>query len=187
MPRTARVAPGGMVFHVLNRGVAHMQVFEKAGDYQAFERVLKETLERTPIRICAYCLMPNPWHLLLWPEHDRELAEFMQRLTITHVSALAGEPALRRAWTCVPRALQIVPRGGRRAFFGGRPLCRAQRAASQLGVACGGVALVESLETLLRRRGGECDLGCVAVGRAEGLAGSRQPCGQREGIGGIAS
>src|SRR5271157_2493710 len=36
MPRTARVAPGGMVFHVLNRGVARMQLFEKAADYQAF-------------------------------------------------------------------------------------------------------------------------------------------------------
>jgi capsular polysaccharide biosynthesis protein len=33
-----------MVFHVLNRGVARMQVFEKAGDYQAFEHVLTETL-----------------------------------------------------------------------------------------------------------------------------------------------
>jgi hypothetical protein len=26
-----------MVFHVLNRGVAGLQLFEKAGDYQAFE------------------------------------------------------------------------------------------------------------------------------------------------------
>jgi len=74
-----------MVFHVLNRGVARMQVFEKAGDYQAFERVLKETLQESPMRICAYCLIPNQWHLLLWPEHDGDLAGFMQRLTITHV------------------------------------------------------------------------------------------------------
>jgi hypothetical protein len=29
-----------MVFHVLNRGVARMQLFEKAVDYQAFEQVL---------------------------------------------------------------------------------------------------------------------------------------------------
>src|SRR5271157_2416104 len=45
MPRTARVAPGGMVFHVLNRGVARMQLFEKAADYQAFEQVLRDTLD----------------------------------------------------------------------------------------------------------------------------------------------
>ena len=35
MLRTARVPPGGMVFHVLNRGVARMQLFEEAADYQA--------------------------------------------------------------------------------------------------------------------------------------------------------
>jgi len=62
-----------MVFHVLNRRIARMQVFEKAGDYEAFERVLKETLQKTPMWICAYCLMPNHWHFLLWPEHDGEL------------------------------------------------------------------------------------------------------------------
>jgi hypothetical protein len=36
-----------MVFHVVNRGVARMQLFEKAGDFQAFERVRKETREET--------------------------------------------------------------------------------------------------------------------------------------------
>src|SRR5271166_6080684 len=67
MPRTARVAPGGMVFHVLNRGVARMQLFEKAADYQAFEQVLQDALDQSPMRICAYAVMPNHWHLLLWP------------------------------------------------------------------------------------------------------------------------
>jgi putative transposase len=74
-----------MVFHVLNRGVARMQLFEKTADYQAFEAVLRETLVESPMRICAYALMPNHWHLLLWPEGDGDLAVFMQRLTITHV------------------------------------------------------------------------------------------------------
>ncbi len=74
-----------MVFHVLNRGVARMQLLEKAGDYEAFERVMKETLQASAMRILAYCLMPSHWHLLLWPEDDGDLAAFMQRLTITHV------------------------------------------------------------------------------------------------------
>src|SRR5271157_3109075 len=85
MPRTARVAPGGMVFHVLNRGVARMQLFEKVADYQACKHVLQDTLDQSPMRICTYAVMPNHWHLLLWPECDGELAAFMQRLTITHV------------------------------------------------------------------------------------------------------
>jgi putative transposase len=74
-----------MVFPVLNRGVARMQQFDTTGDFQAFERVLEETRDVTPMRICAYALMPNHWHLLLWPQRDGDLAAFLQRLTITHV------------------------------------------------------------------------------------------------------
>ena len=85
MPRSARVAPGGMVFHVLNRGVGRMRLFEKEQDFEAFERVVEETLQKRAMRICAYCLMPNHWHFVLWPEEDGQLGRFMQRLTITHV------------------------------------------------------------------------------------------------------
>ena len=70
MPRTARVAPGGYVFHVLNRGNGRMRLFDDDGDYAAFERVLGEVLVAVPVRLLAYCLMPNHWHLLLWPAGD---------------------------------------------------------------------------------------------------------------------
>ena len=46
-----------MVFHVLNRGVGRMRLFDKAGDYEAFERVLAEGLERYPVELLTYCLM----------------------------------------------------------------------------------------------------------------------------------
>jgi putative transposase len=86
MPRTARVAPGGVIFHCLNRGNDRRPVFDDPGDYAAFERALAATLDAQPgIRLLAYCLMPNHWHLLLWPRRDGELAGFMQRLTTTHV------------------------------------------------------------------------------------------------------
>jgi putative transposase len=73
-----------MVFHVLNRGVGRMRLFESESDYLAFGRVIEETLRVAPIRICAYCLMPNHWHLVLWPEHDGDLSTFMQRMTNMH-------------------------------------------------------------------------------------------------------
>ena len=38
------------------------------------------------MRILSYCLMPNHWHFVLWPEKDGDLARFMQRLTVTHVT-----------------------------------------------------------------------------------------------------
>ena len=86
MPRSARETPGGFVYHVLNRGVGRSRIFSKDEDYQAFENVLEETLQLRPMRVCAYCLMPNHWHFVLWPEGDEDLSRFMQRLTITHVT-----------------------------------------------------------------------------------------------------
>lgn len=73
------------MFHVLNRGVGRMRLFHKQGDYEALERALEQTLQSCPMRICAYCLMPNHWHFVLWPERDGDLAAFLQKFTITHV------------------------------------------------------------------------------------------------------
>jgi putative transposase len=86
MPRAARVTPGGLVYHVLNRGVGKNRLFWKDADYMAFEEILADTLLVRPMRICAYCLLPNHWHFVLWPEDDGDLAAFMQRLTVTHVT-----------------------------------------------------------------------------------------------------
>ncbi|MDA1049089.1 MAG: transposase [Planctomycetota bacterium] len=86
MPRTARIAPGGMVYHVINRGVGKNDLFDSDADYLAFERVIQETLAKRPMRILSYCLMKNHWHFVLWPQSDGDLGRFMQRLTVTHVT-----------------------------------------------------------------------------------------------------
>ena len=85
MSRPLRYTPGGMVFHVLNRGVGRRTLFDKDQDFLAFERVVKETLAR-PARcgLCAYCLLSNHWHLVVWPEHDGDLQAFMQQMTNMH-------------------------------------------------------------------------------------------------------
>jgi len=75
-----------MVYHVINRGVGRQQLFFNDEDYLAFERVIAETLEKYPMRILSYALMPNHWHFVLWPENDQDLGRFMQRLTVTHVT-----------------------------------------------------------------------------------------------------
>ena len=74
-----------MVFHVINRANGRVRIFDKDADYAAFERVMAQTLELVAMRLLAYCIMPNHWHLVLWPRHDGDLAAFMQRLTVTHV------------------------------------------------------------------------------------------------------
>jgi len=59
MPRTARATEAGMVYHVLHRGNGRMRLFHKPGDYEAFEKVLAEGMERYPVELLTYCLMPN--------------------------------------------------------------------------------------------------------------------------------
>src|SRR5208282_3743682 len=85
MSRPRRYSPGGMVFHVLNRGVGRRVVFTKDEDFLAFERVVEETLRTRRMRLWAYCLMPNHWHFVVWPERDGDLPAFMQQVTNTHV------------------------------------------------------------------------------------------------------
>src|SRR4051812_45596972 len=66
MGRPLRVSLGGYVYHVLNRGNGRTTLFYKDGDYDAFERILTEALQHVPgMRLLAYCLMPNHWHLVL--------------------------------------------------------------------------------------------------------------------------
>ncbi|MHC4718089.1 MAG: transposase, partial [Planctomycetota bacterium] len=84
MPRSPRAAVGGMVYHVLNRANARMQIFDSRGDYEAFERVLAQAHERVAMRTAAYSVMPSHWHLVLWPRADGDLSEFMRWLTVTH-------------------------------------------------------------------------------------------------------
>ena len=84
MPRRPRVNLAGQAYHVINRAVARDAVFLKDEDYAAFEKVLADVHQRLPMRIISYCLMPNHWHLVLWPAADGDLSEFMRLVTVTH-------------------------------------------------------------------------------------------------------
>ncbi len=84
MGRPQRTAQGGLVYHVLNRANARQQIFRKDADYAAFEQAMAETRERIPMRLLAWCLMPNHWHLVLWPRHDGDLSDYLRLLTLTH-------------------------------------------------------------------------------------------------------
>src|SRR4051812_20937884 len=84
MPRQSRLIEPHVAYHVLNRAAKKAPLFETDGDYLAFEQLLGEARSHHPMRIFAYCLMPNHWHLLLWPEPQHDLARFVKWLTATH-------------------------------------------------------------------------------------------------------
>lgn len=84
MPRTKRICPAGEVFHILNRAVARLTIFEKPEDYEAFMRVLDETWQIVPLPIFAMVAMPNHWHFVVRPETADQVSEFFRRLTVMH-------------------------------------------------------------------------------------------------------
>jgi putative transposase len=84
MPRRPRLAAGNLAYHVLNRRVGRLPLFETPTDYAIFEKILAQAQAETRIRIAAYCLMPTHWHLLLWPRQDGELSEILRWITVTH-------------------------------------------------------------------------------------------------------
>jgi putative transposase len=85
MPRGARDALGGYCYHVLNRGNGRGTVFHKQADFAAFATLLRQAGERVDVRLLAYCLLPNHFHLLLWPRADGDLSAYMMWLTTAHV------------------------------------------------------------------------------------------------------
>ena len=91
MPRRPRnvVAMDDQIVHVLNRGNCRMNLFDKPGDFAAFIALLEDARKRFPaVRILAYCLMHNHWHLVLWPRPrggGADLSRFVGWLCSTHV------------------------------------------------------------------------------------------------------
>lgn len=84
MPRINRIDIRDIVYHVINRANAKTQIFNTDKDYALFEKVLEEAKEIYKMRILSYCVMPNHWHLVLYPRQDGDLQIFMKWLSMTH-------------------------------------------------------------------------------------------------------
>jgi putative transposase len=69
----------------MNRGNAKATVFHKDEDYKSFVTLLADAQKRLPMRLLAYCLMPNHFHLVVWPRKPGELSRWMQWLLTSHV------------------------------------------------------------------------------------------------------
>ena len=74
------------MYHAVNRGSRKGVLFSNSEEYSAFERLLAQGREHHPVRIICYCLMPNHWHLLLWPQADGQLSKYLHWVTGTHAA-----------------------------------------------------------------------------------------------------
>lgn len=84
MPRSRRLLLAGAYFHVVNRGNDRAVVFRQATDFSAFLRLIETAQERIRLRLLAYCLMPNHFHLVLSPDGPDDVSRWMHWLTTTH-------------------------------------------------------------------------------------------------------
>jgi putative transposase len=68
----------------MNRGARRARLFDTDDDYQAFVVCLARGLEKRPVDLFAYCVMPNHFHLVTRAESGHSLSQFMHILTGTH-------------------------------------------------------------------------------------------------------
>lgn len=86
MPRARRIIPPGSILHVVNRGNDRRALFHDAAEFDAFLALMRRAASRTPLRILAYALMPNHWHLVVWPESSTQLSRYLQGLCTAHAA-----------------------------------------------------------------------------------------------------
>jgi putative transposase len=85
MPRIARALIDQGIYHVINRGNARQDVFHKEKDDESFVELLREARDRWPVKILAYCIMPNHFHMAPVPEQAEYLSPWMQWVMTSHV------------------------------------------------------------------------------------------------------
>lgn len=85
MPRVVRGLADRLIYHVINRGNGRQEIFHKDKDYEAFINLMIQAKERYPVKIFAYCLMPNHFHMVLMPDRGEDLSKWMQWLMTSHV------------------------------------------------------------------------------------------------------
>jgi putative transposase len=66
-----------MMYHALDRGNFCSRPFKKAAHYEGFLGIVEESLHSVPVRVLAFCLMPNHGHTVPYPRGDGDLSQFL--------------------------------------------------------------------------------------------------------------
>ena len=89
MARPLRIGLAGGRYHVTARGNERREIFRDDRDCQRFLELLAALPERFGVRLHAYVLMPNHYHLLL-ETPEANLSRTVQWLNVSTASGLTG-------------------------------------------------------------------------------------------------
>ena len=95
MPRAKRTLPDGVPQHIVNRGNRKGLIFRCDADYRGFLAAMAAAAERTVVRLSCFALMPNHFHLILWPYKGAEISTYMQILMNAHLRDILPRHNLR--------------------------------------------------------------------------------------------
>lgn len=95
MPRPPRIDFADAVYHVTTRGNGRAKIFRSDDDRRRFVRQLQDNVETADVRLFAYVLMDNHFHLLVRTPRAN-LSQFIVtgRLKTSHEWALQNQPVL---------------------------------------------------------------------------------------------
>ena len=83
MARQARKLSDSGYMHVIVRGIGRQLLFETAEDHTFYLETLKQYSQAVGVTVCAYCLMENHVHLLLYDPEQR-IPTLMKKLGVRY-------------------------------------------------------------------------------------------------------
>jgi len=85
MSRPPRVLSSTGLYHVIFRGINHLNIFEETDDYKKMLDIFAKLKEKENIEIYAYCLMTNHVHIFLKEKEAGDIKKVMHKLLTTYV------------------------------------------------------------------------------------------------------
>jgi REP element-mobilizing transposase RayT len=77
----------GCYYHIFNRGNNRQEIFIEERNYNYFYSKIIDAFDDT-IKLICYCLMPNHYHLIAYPNFDEALEKAMQKIATGYSRAI---------------------------------------------------------------------------------------------------
>ena len=83
MPRQARKHSYSGYMHIITRGIGKQILFEDYSDFSFYLSALKKYSHESNVSVCAYCLMENHVHLLLF-DNNGQISLLMKKIGVSY-------------------------------------------------------------------------------------------------------